>query len=79
MDDICKKFGLNVKKFREHKGISQEKLAEETGLHRTYISAVERGVRSISLNNIQKISIALEIEIHKLFMFGDEDTHEKLD
>lgn len=79
MDDICKKFGINVKKYREHKGISQEKLAEETGLHRTYISAVERGVRSISLNNIQKIAFALEIDIYKLFVFGDETIHEKLE
>jgi transcriptional regulator with XRE-family HTH domain len=79
MDDICQKFGINVKKFREQKGFSQEKLAEESELHRTYISAVERGVRSISLNNIQKISKALDIDIHKLFMFGDDDTHEKLD
>jgi transcriptional regulator with XRE-family HTH domain len=73
LDDICEKFGLNVKKFRELKGISQEKLAEESSLHRTYISAVERGVRSISLKNIQKISKALEIDVHILFMFGDED------
>lgn len=69
MFDICKAFGLNVKKYRTVKGISQEKLAEISGLHRTYISSIERGTRSISLNNIQKIAIALDIEISLLFKF----------
>lgn len=69
MDDICKKFGLNVKKYRQNKGYSQEKLAEISGLHRTYISSVERGTRSISLNNIEKIANSLDIEIHVFFIF----------
>lgn len=69
MDDICKQFGLTVKKYRLEKKLSQEKLAEITGLHRTYISSMERGFRSISLKNIEKIANALEIEIHQLFMF----------
>lgn len=69
MEDICKQFGLTLKKHRLAKSLSQEKLAEITGLHRTYISSVERGKRSISLNNIQKIATALEIEIFKLFIF----------
>ena len=49
------------------KGISQEELAFETGLHRTYISDVERGKRSISLKNIEKIAESLGIEIYELF------------
>ncbi len=71
--DICKKFGRNVHKYRTEKGISQEKLAELSELHRTYISAVERGARSISLKNIEKISLALQISPHMLFQFGDEE------
>jgi transcriptional regulator with XRE-family HTH domain len=67
--DIKLLFGQNVRKYRLEKGISQEKLAELTGLHRTYISDVERGKRSISLDNIQKFGYALEIEIYKLFIF----------
>lgn len=67
--EICKLFGENVRKYRLEKNISQEKLAELSGLHRTYISSVERGLRSISLKNIEKISIALNIEIYKLFIF----------
>lgn len=69
MSDICKKFGLNVKKRREERGYSQEKLAELSGLHRTYISSLERGIRSISLNNIEKLANSLNIEIYKLFIF----------
>jgi transcriptional regulator with XRE-family HTH domain len=66
---ICTKFGINVRKYRNTKGYSQEKLAEITGLHRTYISDVERGTRSISLDNIEKLSNALEIQVYKLFVF----------
>lgn len=67
--DICNKFGLNVQKYRLKLGISQEKLAELSGLHRTYISSVERGNRSISLNNIEKLAHALKIDIYLLFIF----------
>lgn len=68
--DICEKFGRNVYKYRTERNLSQEELAELTDLHRTYISAVERGTRSISLKNIQRISDALKIRTYKLFDFG---------
>ena len=66
--DILKVFGDNVRKYREQLGISQEAFAEKCGLHRTYISAVERQRRSISLSNIQKIADALEVETDLLFI-----------
>ena len=66
--DILKVFGDNVRKYREQRGISQEAFAEKCGLHRTYISAVERQRRSISLSNIQKIADALEVETYLLFI-----------
>jgi transcriptional regulator with XRE-family HTH domain len=65
--DILKVFGTNLRKYREGKNISQEKFAEMAGLHRTYISDVERFQRSISLGNVQKIADALEIETYLLF------------
>ena len=65
--DILKVFGTNLRKYREEKNISQEKFAEKSGLHRTYISDVERFQRSISLGNVQKIADALEIETYLLF------------
>ena len=66
--DIVKVFGTNVKRHRQAMGISQEAFAEKCGLHRTYISAIECYRRSISLENIQRIADALEIETYKLFM-----------
>ena len=64
--DIIKVFGTNLKKYRN--GISQEDFADKCGMHRTYISAIECYRRSISLENIQRIADALEIETYKLFM-----------
>ena len=66
--DILAVFGDNVRKFRNEKRMSQEVFAEKCGLHRTYISAVERHKRSISLNNIQKIADALEVDTYRLFV-----------
>ena len=65
--DILKVFGSNVRKYRIENKLSQEKLAELSGLHRTYISDVERFQRSISLENIQKIADSLKIETYELF------------
>jgi len=70
--DILMVFGKNLRKYREEKNISQEKLAEIAGLHRTYISDIERFQRSISLNNVQKIADALEVETYKLFLENDK-------
>lgn len=69
--DILKVFGSNLRKYRKALGVSQEAFAEICGLHRTYISDIERFQRSISLDNIQKIADGLNIETYKLFM---EDT-----
>ncbi|NDO20449.1 helix-turn-helix transcriptional regulator [Lachnospiraceae bacterium MD329] len=66
--DIVRVFGTNVKKYRTSIGLSQEMFAEKCGLHRTYISAIECYRRSISLENIQRIADALEIETYKLFI-----------
>lgn len=65
---IRKVFASNVKKNRQAKKMSQEKLAELSELHRTYISDVEREMRSISLDNIAKIASALEVDVNKLFI-----------
>lgn len=64
-------FGDNVRKFRTERHMSQEVFASKCGLHRTYISAVERHKRSISLNNIQKIADALEVDTYMLFLEPD--------
>lgn len=66
--DIIEVFSKNVKKFRNEMGLSQEAFAEKSGLHRTYISALECKKRSIALDNVQKIADALEIETYLLFV-----------
>ena len=71
--DIVKVFGSNLKKHRTAQGISQEAFAEKCGLHRTYISAIECYRRNISLENIQRIADALEIETYKLFVEEHND------
>ena len=65
-EDIKVLFGQNLRKIRIGKNISQEELAFRSGLHRTYVSSVERGERNISLENIEKLARALEIPMNDL-------------
>jgi len=66
LNDVLIRFGQNLRKIRERVGISQEKLAELAGLHRTYVSSVERGERNISLLNIDRLAKALAVPMAKL-------------
>lgn len=67
-------FSNNLRKYRNESGLSQEAFATKAGLHRTYISALERGKRSIALDNIEKIAEALEIDAYLLFVAPSNDT-----
>ena len=60
-------FGLQVRRYRKKKGISQEELASLSELHRTYIGAIERGERNVSLNNVEKIASSLDAAVIDLF------------
>jgi transcriptional regulator with XRE-family HTH domain len=59
--------GKNVRRVRESKGWSQCKLSEESGLHYTYISGVERGIRNPTIKVILSIAFALNIKVSELF------------
>lgn len=59
-------FGENVKRYRRQAGMSQEKLAECAGLHRTYIGMIERAEKNITLCNMVKIANALGIGVEAL-------------
>jgi transcriptional regulator with XRE-family HTH domain len=64
--DIRRRVGLNVRRFRTERGWSQEELAFECGLHRTYISGVERGIRNPTVLVLDEIATALKIPAHRL-------------
>lgn len=64
--DVRQRVGLNVKRFRQEKGLSQEALAFEAKLHRTYISGVERGVRNPTIVVLEGIASALAVPAAKL-------------
>lgn len=59
---------LNMKRLRTERGWSQDGLALEAGLDRTFIAHVERLRRNISLDNIEKIATAFDVPVHELLM-----------
>jgi transcriptional regulator with XRE-family HTH domain len=65
--DIRERFGFAVKLRREELGLTQEDLAEKAGIHRTYLSDVERGSRNLSLINIERLALALGLSLSDLF------------
>ena len=67
MVDIKKKYGERLRQLRKTKGLSQEELAFRSGLHRTYVSDLERGTRNVSLEKIEKIAKVLGLELSEVF------------
>ena len=57
---------MNMRRLRAQRGLSQEMLAFEAGLHRTFVAHVERGARNISLDNIDRIALALGVSSGEL-------------
>jgi transcriptional regulator with XRE-family HTH domain len=65
--DIRIRFGRAIRRLREEQKINQEEAAERCGLHRTYYSGIERGVRNVSLVNIEKVAKGLRTSLPDLF------------
>jgi len=65
--DVRRRVGLNLKTLREEQGYSQESFADHCGLHRTYISGIERGVRNPTVVILDKIAKALRVPAGRLF------------
>lgn len=64
--DVRARIGRNMKRLREAKGWSQEELAAEAGIHRTYVSGVERGVRNPTVTVLEKLAVALKAKMSLL-------------
>ncbi|PVM87766.1 XRE family transcriptional regulator [Caulobacter endophyticus] len=56
----------NVRRLRTTLEISQERLASDSGLHRTYVGAIERAERNVSLDNVERLALALGVEPWRL-------------
>jgi transcriptional regulator with XRE-family HTH domain len=65
--DIRIRFGRAIRRIREEQEINQEEAAERCGLHRTYYSGIERGVRNVSLLNVEKVAKGLKTSLPELF------------
>ena len=65
--DIRIRFGRAIRRIREEQQINQEEAAERCGLHRTYYSGIERGVRNVSLVNIERVARGLKTSLSDLF------------
>lgn len=70
---ILKAFGNRIKTIRLEQGISQEQLGQLAELDRTYISGIERGLRNVSLINIERLAAALDVEPTELLKFSEAD------
>lgn len=59
--DVRARLARNLRHFRHERGLSQEELAEEAGIHRTYVSDVERGARNPTIMVVEKLANALNV------------------
>lgn len=59
--DVCHRLGRNIRRLREAKGLSQEQFADEAGIHRTYVSDLERGSRNPTIRVVERVASALGV------------------
>jgi len=69
MKPINKKLGEKLKKIRTEKAMSQGDIAKKLGVHRSYISGIERGIRNPTVKNVEKLADALGVDVSELFKF----------
>ncbi len=75
--EVRRRFGESVRAARLAAGMSQEALAEQAGLHRTYVGGVERGERNVSLVNITALARGLSVPPSALFANWDDELHDQ--
>lgn len=64
--------GLTIREYREKRGLSQEAFADDVGVHRTYMGAIERGERNPTLKNLERIAAGLELKLSSLIMAAEK-------
>ena len=69
--DLVRLFGRNVRELRRQKGVSQEELAHEAGMKRSYVSDVERGTRNPSVRALGRLATALDVPPARLLASPD--------
>jgi len=67
MQQIQRKLGDRIRKLRSRRGWSQEQFAAVSGLHRTYIGAVERGEKNLTISTLHTLAKTLDTSISQLF------------
>lgn len=63
--------GIAIRQLRVQLEFSQEELADKCGLHRTYIGSVERGERNIAIDNVIKLSVALNCRVSDIILLAE--------
>ncbi|WP_308206879.1 helix-turn-helix domain-containing protein [Mycobacteroides abscessus] len=66
--------GLNLRRYRKERGLSQESFADYVGVHRTYMGSVERGERNLTLQSLERMADFLEIDPRELLTEVEEAT-----
>ena len=72
-NDFKKELGLNIRKLRIQKGLTQENLSLESTISRSHIAMIEAGKRDVTVNGLFKISRALKVNLKEIFSFDDID------
>lgn len=69
-DEVLQRFGVAVRSLRENQELTQERLAELSDMHVTYISQIERGLKNLSLFNVHRLADALRVSPAEFFAAG---------
>lgn len=78
MENLRNLIGGRIRVIRKMKGLTQDKLAERSNLDDSYLGAIERGERNVSIDTIDKIIDALEVPYNELFQFEKELSEEQM-
>lgn len=73
MDLLKKNLGINIKRLRKEKGLTQQQLADKAGMDYPYLGMIERGEKNPTLEFIGKIAKGLNVETYQLFLLGNEE------